>query len=342
MRKNSDNNPTLLGTLYQLYVNKLGLLLLVLVIISGLLFFFGARDKDSIQGVIFIAVGGSLLASAVFSVLYIFITNINNYDLIQGLIQDENKSARLAVTSDIRSLFPEYMPTAIYSATKSMKSEFNFDITDSCESSHSYTFKGFSGKFVPIRIKNSKNSFTNVRLILANPSDTSSFYVTVRHMMSSQNQKSNGDYEKVQKDIVSDIFTCIIGLYQYCRFYCSSCKIVFWNDPIIDRYELFDDCVYITPFQKKNNRGFYFPQSTRYSLDSYIYDSSKRKAEAIFETNRDNVITMCGYGYTEDNLYADLKKLGANNVDEELIATHIEKIAELEQKLIGIGDTHQK
>jgi len=243
------------------------------------------NTSDSRSDVL-LAVGGSLLATALFSGIHVFFTNIEFLDLLSTKIEEEQQHGTQEMVRYLANADGSYMPSATYDPTDGNSSQFNADLTQSLGASHSYRFHGLTGYFVPMRLAAEQQSVEVLRVSIADPRDHAAIRFRVTQEMARSNPQGYADVVEAIRDKIRQ---CLVGLFEI-RARCQTIEILITAEVSPDRFEIFDDEIYVTLFDPSSPIQREFPSSLRFGRDSVIYEIFRRRFDLQFSRAAKNSV----------------------------------------------------
>lgn len=223
-------------------------------------------DKQLSVRDILSTIGLNLIASVVFAVIF-SVTSSRVQERIQAdsmAERHETLSRRLVQTiSDINSL---YMPVSRFTDGTEFDYEFNRELTRSLESSTSYSFRGTSSRFIPIRLRQGSHLPDRVRVIML---DVKSEKAVIRGASDRKLYISKSLGELAQ-ELIDETLMSLVALFD-CRYLCPI-EIAFNAASGVTRVELFDDSVYVCIRRYGTARAQSpFPGYLQFRSDSFIW-----------------------------------------------------------------------
>jgi hypothetical protein len=245
------------------------------------------RSSPSTQSIL-LALGTSLLASSLFSGVYLFFTNREFIELLAERMETLQAAGTQQIVQYLAQSNPTYLPIAVYEPTDREGAPFNRDLMASLRASKTYRFQGLTGYFVPIRLETAEASLSLLRVCLADTSDFAALRLRVTREMALGGKK---DYASVVGKVKEQVMQCVVGLLEI-RGRCQSIELSWVSEPTSDRYEIFDADLYITAFDSGSPIRSKHPRSLKFGQNSFIYDMGLRRFELLFSGTSPKMITI--------------------------------------------------
>jgi len=274
--------------LRRLYASR-SLFVLVIMTAAGIFliiaptFFKTTANTQSIL----LALGTGLLASSLFSGVYVFYTNQEFIELLSEQMGNIQALGMQKIVEYLAQTNPTYLPTAVYEPLDNEINPFNYDLNSTMRASRTYRFQGLTGFWVPIRLQATKTSLSLLRLCLADPAEHSTLRVRATRDVTLGLAK---DYRSAVDDVNKKMVQCVVGLLE-ARARCQCIELSWVSEPSSDRYEIFDSDIYITPFDSAAPSTKY-PRSLKFNRDSFVYDMILRRFDLQFTRSNSKVITI--------------------------------------------------
>jgi hypothetical protein len=110
-----------------------------------------------------------------------------------------------------------------------------------------------------------------VQVMIADPTDHGSLVSRARHVMLQKGiAPSEQPSDEVYERLISDIEVGLVGLYLV-RAKCTKIEIVAMQNPTTDRFEIFDDSIWITLFSSITGPAVTYPKTLRFGAESFVY-----------------------------------------------------------------------
>jgi hypothetical protein len=260
------NNP-----IQEIFWTRTGLLLLVLVIISGCsLFFSSAMDPGTGKNLV-TALGTGTLISAIVGFSQTLITATASQRALVAPVIEESRRALEELSAEYRSLNREFFPTDVFEATSEPNPALNRLMMDDLQASRQFFFRGFSGRHAAARLLLSPAEW-ELRAIVADPEDSTTISGRARYLL--RNEGADADSASIQAQLHDEIRIGLVGLY-LARSRCTRVDITVEADPPLDRLEMFDESVWIHLFSDVGGSTTIYPRTLRFSEGSYIYNMER-------------------------------------------------------------------
>ena len=146
------------------------------------------------------------------------------------------------LADEYRSMNREFFPTHVFEPTAEPDPAFNRLMMQDLQNTRQYLFRGFSGRHAAARLLLSRSEW-EFRAVVADPGDlpgSAAVPVTsIRH------SAADVDVDTILARLHEEIRMGLVGLY-LARSRCSRMEVTVISDPPLDRLEMFDDSVWVT------------------------------------------------------------------------------------------------
>lgn len=259
--------PNLLKLTKDVYFNRSGILLLLVVFVATF-FAFMAWKSAGIEKEIFIAIATGLYASTLFSFLQTMLTGLRYEEVVSQSIEASIEKATGKILARADKINAEFLPDTIFPPSDSSSKSFNAQLSLDLSGTKKYFFLGITGRFAIARIAKSKSILEEAHIFVANPFGERSIDHRVRHVTSFI--EGTGDYKKTKSKLIAEILQALAASPNAavkCR------KLVFYltDEQIIDRAELFDTSLYLTLYSDEQKREARFPRTLKFDKSSSMY-----------------------------------------------------------------------
>ncbi|GAA2982301.1 hypothetical protein [Actinokineospora diospyrosa] len=254
-----------------LFWTRTGLLLLVLLVVSGLSMWVSSELDPGLAKNLLTALGTGTLVSSVVGFGQTLITASAAQRAMVTPVIEESRKALRELSAEYRSLNQEFFPTHVFEASTEPDPAFNALIMSDLRQTRQLWFRGFSGRYAAARMLLSPAQW-EVRAVLADPRERGAISGRARHL--ARHQGASADYEEIQRTLHQEIRIGLVGLY-LARGRCAGIDVTVIADPPLDRVELFDDCVWITLYSAVAGAPSLYPRTLRFSEGSFIYDMQR-------------------------------------------------------------------
>ena len=247
----------------RLYYNRVGLFILVAAIVGfGGLYLGNIFPEDE---PIIHAIFTGIVGAALFAFLQVFFTSQSESELTSLTIKDTITDCWNRLDKEKRQRSKHYEPLNIYPPTESPDSLFNEDINACLQHSTKYYFRGLTGRYSVARMQQLNTRFDEVHFILPNP--------TAHHNYQDRLAKSSKlptEVGIVQQETLKQMVQSICGA-RTIEAMSPRFEYHFIDEPIIDRYELFDDAFFVT-FFSGNAEPAKYPRTYKFGNRSLWYE----------------------------------------------------------------------
>ncbi len=236
------------------------LLTVVTLVAVGLLWWASAlhasAGKDFLN-----AVATGLLVSAAFGVAQSLVTGRITAELLRTSVVDE-------VSRSLSDLNNTYYPTHEFEASVEPSVTFNQMLTTDLNESSVFWFRGVSARYTAVRLELNTNANLQANLILPDLAVATSIDGRVDYLYR-QGVYPGKTVEEIRSTVDREIRLGLVGLMEACRR-CSSIQLMLTPTPLLDRYEIFRNAIWVTMFSAKGT-GLVFPRTLRFQDHSVIY-----------------------------------------------------------------------
>ena len=263
------------------YVSIYGTALaLAVVLITGLLLIDGngtLGDPDTK-----FQIGLNLIAAAVYGSI---LAGIAAWVLERNQIQAIREAVRTEA-ADVHRLVaaasPTYIPAAVYPASDGFSEDFNRDLMDSISRSGSYAFCGPSPRHVAVRLRCLPKPPRSVRIAMVDPTFQPSVHRrAVERGLQRVNAKKDAD--ELKGALYQELLFTIVDLFDY-REFCSV-ELVYHYDPIVYRFEMTDDAVFLSWYNGPSSPRRPMPESMQFQRSSFYYSVLSQTMARRFEAS---------------------------------------------------------
>lgn len=256
------------GLLVELFWTRTGLLLLILMMIAGtLLTTAGAVQSGTSRGLL-VAVGTGALVSALVTFAQTLLTATASRRVLVDSLVIESRKVLEELSAEYRSLNTEFFPTNVFEPSVERDPELTRLIMTDLRTSRQYLFLGFSARYASARLLLSDSWEREVRVVMADPKDCGSMGGRARWLL--RYAEPGGDYEQTLAGLQDEIAVGLVGLY-VARSRCTRIDVTVIGNPPLDRFEIFDDSVWVTLFSDPAAVGVAHPRMLRFARASFLY-----------------------------------------------------------------------
>ncbi len=254
--------------LRELFWTRTGLLLLILVVISGTcLAISSGMDQGSARNFILSAGTGTMISAVVGFTQTLITSSAAQRALITPVVEESRKALR-DLTAEYRALDREFFPSHVFEPTATPDPAFNQLMMQDLERTRLYGFRGFAGRYAAGRLLLSQSE-CELRAVLADPTDDDAISGRARYLL--RHEGADGDYDTIVARLRDQIQVGLVGLF-LARSRCSRIDLTMVSDPPLDRLELFDESAWLTLY---SNAGAgvvrLYPRTLRFSEGSFLY-----------------------------------------------------------------------
>jgi hypothetical protein len=265
---------------------------------TGLIALSSTLPADSAGSRIAFALGTGLLAAAMFtSAQTVIAASAANRVLIEAL-GEQNQIIMRALTDEYRSLNSTYLPTHVFEGSPRPDPTFNRQLTRDLAASQIYLFRGVSGRHTAARLLAASSGHWEVRVITADLRARESLHERARYLLRAGRPET---LDEIYADIAHQVRYGLVGLYR-ARLRCSRISITVSRSPSLDRFEIFDESVWVTLYSDVSSPAAEYPRSLRFHRDSFVYAMQRRD----FQRSMDDADTEVIEPSMTDDGFADL------------------------------------
>lgn len=254
----------------EIFWTRTGLLLLILVVVSGLAMVLSANLDPGVGKNLVTALATGTLVSAIVGFGQTLITATATQRAMLTPLVEESRQALRDLADEYRSMNREFFPTHVFEPTAEPDPAFNRLMMQDLQNTRQYLFRGFSGRHAAARLLLSKSEW-EFRGVVADPSNASGISGRARYLI--RHSPANVDVDTIQARLLEEIRMGLVGLY-LARSRCSRMEVTVISDPPLDRLEIFDDSVWVTLYSDAHTPAEY-PRTLRFSEGSFIYNMER-------------------------------------------------------------------
>jgi hypothetical protein len=207
------------------------------------------------------AIATGLLVSAAFGIAQALITSRVSSELLRASVVDE-------VARSLAQASNAYYPINEFSASSTPDPQFNAQLMSDLQESSTFWFRGLSGRYAAARLSFNQNVSLQAHLILPDPKVPGTFEGRVDYVARHQIYPGQ-DLEQIRERVRHDIRLGMCGLFEAAHK-CAILELVLTPMPLLDRYEIFRDAIWVTLFSDPG-QGTLFPRTLRFSASSVMY-----------------------------------------------------------------------
>ncbi|CRK56341.1 hypothetical protein [Alloactinosynnema sp. L-07] len=263
----TPGNAAAVSPIKELFWTRTGLLLLLLLVVSGAAMWAAGELAQGTPKSLLAALGTGTMVSAVVGFGQTLITASAAQRAMVTPVIEESRRALRELSAEYRSLNQEFFPTHVFEATTDPDPAFNALMMRDLKATRQFWFRGFSGRYAAVRLLHS-NAEWEVRAVVADPRERTAISGRARHLM--RHAGVDADYERIQATLHEEISIGLVGLY-LARARCTVIDVTVIADPPLDRVEMFDDSVWVTLYSDVAGVASLYPRTLRFSEGSFIY-----------------------------------------------------------------------
>lgn len=259
------------GLLQELLWTRTGLLLLILILVSGsCLAISSAMDAGALRNLI-AAVGTGTTVSAIVGFGQTLITTTATQRALVAPVIDESRRTLQELSAEYRALNQEFFPTHVFEASSDPDPAFNHLMMEDLHKTRQYFFCGFSGRHAAVRLLLSHAEW-DLRVVVADPRDGTTISGRTKYLL--RREGADADRAKIQDRLHDEIWIGLVGLF-LARSRCTNLDLTVVSDPPLDRLEMFDESVWITLYSDASDAAMLYPRTLRFSEGSFIYNMER-------------------------------------------------------------------
>ena len=264
--------PSRRGLLVDLFWTRTGLLLLTLVVLSGSMLLLAGETQPGTLRNLLVAVGTGALVSALLTGAQTLLTATSARQVLVEALVAESQAAMRELTEEYRSLNREFFPTHVCEPTTVPDPAFNRLMMDDLNNTRQYFFRGFSARYAAARLLLANSVDREVRVVIADPRDRNSINSRARYLLRQPGEQ--GSYQAIQSRLYAEVCVGLAGLYA-ARDRCSRIDITVMSNPPVDRFEVFDDSVWVSLYSDPAGACMPYPRTLRFLRSSFIYNMQR-------------------------------------------------------------------
>lgn len=260
--------PSRRGLLVELFWTRTGLLVLFMLVIASVLLPLSGRMEQGALRNLVVAVGTGCLVSALVTCAQTVLTASASQRVLVDSLIHESRQAMRELTDEYRSLNAEFYPTHIFEPTAEPDPAFNRLMMADLQRTRQYLFRGFSARHAAARLLLTRPIERELRVVIADPRDRNSINSRARYLL--RQPGVEGSYSEIQARLHEEICVGLVGLYVV-RDRCTRIDVTVMPNPPVDRFELFDDSIWVALFSDAGGTTTPYPRTLRFLRNSFIY-----------------------------------------------------------------------
>lgn len=265
----SSRAPSRRNLLTELFWTRTGLLLLVLLITSAVLLPLSSDMPAGVPRNLIVALGTGTLVSAVVTFVQTLLTSSSSRRVLVEALVEESRNAMRQLTDEYRSTNREFFPTHIFDQTDDPDPTLNRLMMADLQNTRQYLFRGFSARHAAARLLLTRSLERELRVVIADPRDRNSINSRARYLLCHGGAEVG--YPELQARLYEEICVGLVGLYVV-RGRCNRIDVTVMANPPVDRFELFDDSIWIALFSDASGASTPYPRTVRFLRSSFIYN----------------------------------------------------------------------
>jgi|GEM_PF-3522331 len=301
----ATTTPSPRSLLVELFWTRTGLLLLLMLLTSALTLTLSAQLPAGVGRNLLTAVGTGALVSALVTAAQTLLTATASRRVLVDSLVVESRQAMRELTDEYRAMNSEFFPTHVFEPTAEPDPAFNRLMMADLQNTRQYLFRGFSARHAAARTLLTRSPERELRAVIADPRDRSSINSRARYLM--RQSGVEGSYPEIQAQLYEDLCTGLVGLY-VARGRCTRIDVTVAANPPADRFELFDDSIWVALFSDGRGTCLPYPRTLRFQRSSFIYDM--QHSEFVRICNSRTALHECIYPDTDrDEFIAVFEKI---------------------------------
>jgi hypothetical protein len=304
--KSRGSNP-----IQELFWTRTGLLLLILIVISGTsMIAAAAMDAGTAKNLVTALATGTMITAIVGFGQTAITARAAQRAMVTPLIE-ENRRALQELSAEYRSLNSEFFPTHVFEATNDPDPALNAVMMQDLRNTRQYFFRGFSGRYAAARLLLARAEW-ELRAVVADPRERTAISGRARYLI--RHEGVIADVETIQDRLHEEISIGLVGLF-LARSRCNRIDVTVISDPPLDRLELFDDSVWITLYSDVGATTLY-PRTLRFTEGSFIYNMERAEFGRLRNTRHAHQLVITP-DTTRRAFLAQFEKVTGNSLSEE-------------------------
>lgn len=267
----AEARPPRHNPLQEIFWTRTGLLLLVLVIVSGVCLTLSGVLAPGMGRNLVTTLGTGTLVSAIIGFGQTLITATAAQRALVSPVIEESRRTLRELAAEYRSMNKEFFPTHVFEATAEPDPAFNRLMMQDLRATRQFFFRGFSARYAAARLLLTHGEW-ELRVVIADPRDATTLSGRALYLL--RNQDANGDTEKIQRELSHEVSMGLVGLY-LARSRCLRVDLTVVHDPPLDRLEMFDDSVWIHLYSDTAGASSLYPRTLRFSEGSFMYNMER-------------------------------------------------------------------
>ncbi|GLY65890.1 hypothetical protein [Amycolatopsis taiwanensis] len=267
----AEARPPRHNPLQEIFWTRTGLLLLVLVVLSGVcLTISGAMPLGMGRNLVNAAGTGTLVSAIVGFGQTLITATAAQRALVSPVIEESRRTLR-ELAAEYRSMNKEFFPTHVFEATVQPDPALNRLMMRDLHATRQYFFRGFSARYAAARLLLSQAEW-ELRVIIADPRDATTLSGRARYLL--RHEGAAADADRIQRELSHEVSMGLIGLY-LARSRSTRIDVTVIADPPLDRLEMFDDSVWIHLYSDVSSVSTLYPRTLRFSEGSFLYNMER-------------------------------------------------------------------
>lgn len=252
------------------------------------------QDDDLSSGEVSSAVGLNLIASVLFALVFVTLTNWVQDRNLQETISEGFGDLTDRLAQNVSRANQLFLPAKRYEAlnpTDSFGDAYNRDLTVDIEESSTFAFDGPSARYVAARLLTARHHPQQIRIAMISPANRRA--ISRRAADRRSWPKSQGlPVEQIERDLEDELLMNLVSLFD-CRRLCPI-EILYYNHTAVHRYVMLDQAVYVSWYHSPQQMEM--PESYRFGKESFIYLAFRMDLARKFEMSTDKVVFDASHG----------------------------------------------
>ena len=251
------------------------------VLLVGLLLTY--QDGQLTRDAVFSSVGLNLIAAVIFAVVFSVASNRIQERSLEENLADGLDELRHDLVAALAANNRSFLPSASYPALDpgaSFGDAYNRDLTLSLERSNTFFFQGPSARLVAARLRKLRHYPQQIKIVMLDPGDRRALARRAADRVlwpASQGRPVAAIEEELREELIVNV----VALFD-CRQICPI-ELLYHGDTAVYRYVLCDEAVYLSWYHGLRSSGMEMPESYRFGIQSFPYQSLRLDMLRKFE-----------------------------------------------------------
>jgi hypothetical protein len=229
------------------------------------------------------AIGTGLLVAAVFATMQVYLTGEVQSVAYRKYLEKLMPEVTGSVRETIVRLNEDYLPTHEFPGSDLPDPKLNQLLDEDLARSTEYWFRGYSARYLAVRLRSGLAPGCQVRVVLPDPLVPSSLNLRLSYL-AKRTSLSARDEQLIRGEILGDLKTGLTGLY-LARHEVAAIEVILTSSPSLDRFETLRDAVWITLYSGGGERAR-FPRTLRFPAMSIMYKLQMSECSQLRDSPR--------------------------------------------------------